>query len=91
MLALIAPRYLLVGSAELDKGADPKSEFLTTLHASLAWDILGESGLVTDDRMPCPGDDLGGGKVFYHYRSGTHYLSQDDWRAYMSFLDKKFK
>ena len=91
LLALIAPRYLLVGSAELDKGADPKSEFLTTLHASWAWELLGEDGLVTDDRMPSPGDELGNGKILYHYRSGMHYLSQDDWRAYMNFLDKKFK
>ena len=30
LLALIAPRYLCVGSAIEDKGADPKSEFLTS-------------------------------------------------------------
>lgn len=91
LLALIAPRYLLVGSAELDTGADPKSEFLTTLHASSAWELLGERGLVTGDRMPLPGDELGDGNVLYHYRSGTHYLSRHDWAAYMRFLDVKLK
>ena len=91
LLALIAPRYLLVGSAELDKGADPKSEFLTTLHASRAWEIHGAQGLITEDEMPTPGAFLGEGEVLYHYRSGTHYLSREDWAAYMNFLDKKFR
>ena len=91
LTALIAPRYLLVGSAELDKGADPKAEFLTTLHASAAWDICGVPGLITDDKMPTPGTYLGDGNVLYHYRRGTHFLSRDDWAAYMNFLDIKFQ
>jgi len=90
LLAMIAPRYLLVGSAEEDWGADPKSAFLTTLHASSAWEVLGEKGLVTEDRMPEPGDFLGEGNILYHYRKGRHYLSRDDWRAYINFLDEKF-
>ena len=91
LLALIAPRYLLVGSAELDKGADPTSEFLTTLHASSAWEILGKKGLVSPDEMPKPGAFLGDGNILYHYRTGKHFLSRDDWAAYIRFLDGKFK
>lgn len=91
LLALIAPRYLLVGSAELDDGADPKSEFLTTLHASAAWEVLGEKGLVTPDEMPRPGAFLGEGNILYHYRKGKHFFSGDDWDAYIRFLDSKFK
>ena len=90
LLSLIAPRYLLVGSAEEDRGADPKSEFLTTLHASSAWELLGKKGLVTEDKMPETGDWLGDGSILYHYRKGRHYLSRDDWRAYMKFLKEKF-
>ena len=91
LLALIAPRYLLVGSAELDRGADPKSEFLTTLHASCAWELLGKKGLVTPDAMPSPGDFLGDGSILYHYRHGKHFLSREDWQAYIAFLDARFK
>ena len=91
LLAMIAPRYLLVGSAELDRGADPQSEFLTTLHASSAWELLGERGLVTEDKMPIPGDHLGDGNILYHYRKGLHYLSREDWNAYIKFLNDKFK
>ena len=44
--ALIAPRCLMVGSAAEDRGADPASEFLTTLHASSAGELLGKKGLI---------------------------------------------
>ena len=88
--ALIAPRYLCVGSAALDTAADPESEFLTTLHASAAWDLLGVPGLVCPDRMPIPGDHFTEGHIGYHLRDHRHYLSREDWNAYIRFLNKKF-
>lgn len=90
LLALIAPRYLLVGSAEKDRGADPQSEFLTTLHASAAWELLGKKGLVTENKMPIAPVYLDEGDVHYHCREGLHYLSREDWAAYIRFLDEKF-
>lgn len=89
LLALIAPRLLCVGSAVLDRGADPKSEFLTSLWASQAWELLGESGLVTPGRLPEAGDALHDGSIGYHLRSGKHYLSRADWQQYIRFLDKQ--
>jgi pimeloyl-ACP methyl ester carboxylesterase len=91
LLALIAPRLLCVGSAIEDNGADPESEFLTTLHASGAWELLGEVGLITPDKMPEPSEHLFDGKVGYHFRHGRHFLSREDWAAYIKFLDKHFK
>lgn len=90
LLALIAPRLLLVGSAERDRGADPTAEFLTTAHASCAWELLGETGLVAN-KMPQAPACFGDGKVLYHLRKGLHYLSREDWAAYIRFLDKHFK
>jgi len=91
LTALIAPRLLCVGSAEEDRGADPPSEFLTTLHASAAWELLGAPGLISPDRMPVPGDHFTEGNVGYHLRAHKHYLSREDWNAYIRFLDRKFK
>ena len=90
LTALIAPRLLCVGSAVLDKGADPEAEFLTTLHASSAWELLGKKGLVCPDRMPVPGDHFADGNVGYHLRDHGHFLSREDWKAYIEFLNKKF-
>ena len=89
LLALIAPRYLCVGSAVEDDGADPQSEFLTSLWASGAWDLLGRQGLVTPDRMPKVGDRMQEGCIGYHLRPGRHFLSREDWNVYMDFLDQK--
>lgn len=89
LLAMIAPRYLCVGSAEEDRGADPESEFLTSLWASQAWELLGTPGLITPDKLPQAGDVLGNGTIQYHMRSGGHFLSREDWGNYMRFLNKK--
>ena len=91
LLALIAPRLLCVGSAVLDKGADPEAEFLTTLHAAPVWEMLGEKGLVCPDRMPVPGDHFAEGNVGYHLRADGHYLSRYDWNTYIKFLNEHMK
>lgn len=91
LLALVAPRYLCVGSAEEDPGADHDSEFITTLWASSAWELLGKKGLITPDNMPKPGDRLHEGCIGYHLREGRHCLSREDWNIYMDFFDKKLK
>jgi hypothetical protein len=87
---MLAPRYLLVNSAVEDRGADPKGEFLTTLHASSAWGLLDEKGLICPNRMPEAGDFFDEGKVGYFLRSGRHFLSREDWGSAMRFLKKKF-
>ena len=90
-LALIAPRLLCVGSAIYDYGADPKSEFLTALHASGMWKALGKDGLICEDRLPVIGDHFCEGNISYHMRDNGHFLSREDWNAYIKFLNKKFK
>lgn len=90
LLALIAPRYLCVGSAVEDNGADPEAEFLTTAWASAAWTLLGMQGLVlTKDTMPVPGDHFKAGRIGYHLRAGRHFLSREDWNHYIRFLKEK--
>ena len=89
MLAMIAPRYLCVGSAVEDRGADPESEFLTTLWASQAWEILGVPGLLTPDKLPEAGDAFQKGSISYHMRPGGHFLSREDWLHYIDFLKNK--
>ncbi len=91
LLSLIAPRLLCVGSAVLDKDADPEAEFLTTLHASCAWELFDKKGLICPDRLPMVGDRFTEGNIGYHLRDGRHFLSREDWNVYMDFLDTKWK
>ena len=88
LLACCAPRLLYVGSAVEDRWADPAGEFVATVWAAKAWEMLGKTGLITADRMPEAGEVSGEGNVGYHMRFGTHFLSREDWNNYIAFLDR---
>jgi len=86
LLALAAPRCVYVASAVEDTWADPESEYLACAAASEAYEILGETGFVRPDRLPETGDCFHGGKVGFHMRAGTHYLSREDWRRVIDYI-----
>lgn len=75
LLALTAPRFLYVASAEGDAWAGPGSEWEGCRQASGAWELLGYPGFVP------------GGRIGYHIRKGTHYLSRFDWQKFMAFIN----
>ena len=89
LLALIAPRLLAIGSAELDRGADPKSEFLSACAATPVWELLGQQGLIAPAEQPQVGTSFADGQIAYHIRSGRHFFSRADWGRYMEFLKRK--
>jgi hypothetical protein len=85
LIALIAPRPVLVSSAEQDRGADPKGEFLSAKGADTVYRLLGTDGLSISE-MPKPTvDSLVLSQVGYRYRPGRHTVTSDDWDAFMRF------
>ena len=91
LLSLIAPRHLLVGSAEDDLWADPKSEFISTYMASSAWELYGVPGLIHNGEIPKANTVLDKGNISYHIRHGMHYLSREDWQIYMNYIKRQMK
>lgn len=91
LLSLIAPRPLLVNSAEEDRGADPIGEFLTAYNASEAWELCGVRGLVTDSVLPEIPSRLFCGRLGYFIRRGRHFLSREDWAAAIEFIRLKIE
>jgi hypothetical protein len=81
LIAAIAPRPVLVGSATEDAWADPLSELLACLAASPAF----SHGLVYEDRLPTEADAYLFGDVGYHLRAGRHYFSREDWARLIRF------
>jgi hypothetical protein len=87
LLALVAPRPLYVGSAEEDRWADPRGEFLSTLGASPVYRLLGAAG-VSSPEWPPPNKPAEAGIIAYHLRPGEHSVTPYDWERYLSFAER---
>ena len=86
LMALVAPRPLYVASAEEDRWADPKGEFLAAKHASPVYEWLGKEGL-SESEMPKINEPVAH-DIGYHVRSGVHDVTLYDWQRYLDFADK---
>ena len=83
LLALIAPRAVLLGGAWRDTWSDPAGAFRAAEGASRAWSLYGEVGLV-QARMA---DFQPSGGIANHIRPGLHGVTDEDWRAFLQFMD----
>ncbi len=88
LLALIAPRGLLVGSAEEDLWADPQGEMLAVRAASPVFVLLGESGLPDDwtreNLASSPGNPA------HWQRPGKHDVTDKDWERWTAFAKERW-
>ena len=82
LLACVAPRRVLIGSASEDHWADPISEQLACAAASNAF----THGFAGPDRPAQIGETYFGGDIGYHLRRGTHFFSREDWLKLIRFV-----
>jgi hypothetical protein len=86
LLALAAPRPLVVASAVEDRWADPRGEFLSAVAASPAWKLFDLEGIAA--REPPAADTPTGDRVVYYARSGRHDLLASDWHRFADVADR---
>ncbi len=89
LLALVAPRPLYIASAEDDKWADPKGQFLSAAYTEEVYNLYGYKGLGTTT-MPAISQPIMN-RVGYHIRPGIHDVTDEDWDNYILFANKWFR
>ena len=87
LLALIAPRSVLLGNSWRDVWSDPAGAWRAADAASPVWSLYGVDGL-NQTRL----DELDvSGHLAYHIRPATHGIRAADWNAFLDFLDAQFE
>jgi hypothetical protein len=86
LLALIAPRPILLGNARRDVWSDPNGAFRAGLGADPVYELYGARGL--DQTGLKPYDPTAG--IAFWIRPGTHGVVKEDWPAFLAFLDAHF-
>ncbi|MBL9187348.1 MAG: acetylxylan esterase [Opitutaceae bacterium] len=90
LIALMAPRPVHVASAEDDKWADPRGEFLSAKHAEPVYALFGKKGLGVAEQPPVNQPAFGDG-LAYHIRPGPHDIKPQDWGYYLDYADRVMK
>jgi hypothetical protein len=89
LVALIAPRPIYIASAQEDKWADPKGEFLAGKYAQPVYSLFNKVGIGVEawpDANTPVGDFIG-----YHVRHGKHDVTAYDWQQYLSFATRHLR
>jgi hypothetical protein len=86
LIALIAPRPLLLQTGTTDNWSDPKGEFLAEVAAGPVYRLLGKQDLGTDvwpaAKVPIFHD------LSYYMHEGGHGMVPGDWDVYVEFLKR---
>ena len=90
LISLIAPRPVYIASAEGDRWADPRGEFLSGYYADPVYKLLGTDGIGDASQMPQVNSPVMH-TIGYHVRSGKHDVTDFDWKAYLDFADKHLR
>jgi hypothetical protein len=89
LLALIAPRPVLLGTGSLDTWSDPRGELLAAVAADPVFRLLGTDGLGGATEMP-PLDQPILHRIGFLYRTGEHQITPYAWDVFLKFADMYF-
>ena len=88
LIALVAPRPVLLSNATEDTWANPAGQFEMLQAAEPVYRLLG-AGALGAKRMPETGK-LIDSKLGYFIRTGKHSTTPEDWKIFLDFADRHF-
>ncbi len=86
LIALMAPRPILLSNAVEDQWANPSGQFQMLQAADPVYRLLGTTGLEAKE-MPEVGT-CSDGKLGFSLRAGKHSMTAGDWKVFLDFADK---
>lgn len=89
LIALCAPRPVLLANAQEDQWANPSGQFDMLKAADPVYRLLDAGGLDTKEMPPL--NTLVDSKLGYFIRPGKHSMTKDDWKTFCDFADKWLK
>jgi (4-O-methyl)-D-glucuronate---lignin esterase len=90
VIALNAPRPVFVTGGTQDQWSDPHGEFLAEVAAGPVYRLLGKKDLGTSELPPLD-TPLITGDLGFHYHTGGHAMTTNDWEAFLNFADRHLK
>ena len=90
LIALSAPRPVLVSGGSGDQWSDPRGEFLAMVAAGPVWRLLGKSDLGTTE-LPALDVPVAAGTLAYLDHEGPHTINPLDWKTFLDFADRHLK
>ncbi|MDP3735906.1 MAG: alpha/beta hydrolase [Hyphomonadaceae bacterium] len=87
LLALVAPRPMMLGNGWKDVWSDPNGTFRAAVAADPVYKLLGAKGLTQTGLKDKPN----GGELEFFIRSGGHGVRIADWDEMLDFLDRWFE
>jgi hypothetical protein len=85
LLALIAPRPVLLQTGDTDRWSDPKGEYFAAVAATPVFKLLGKDG-IDMAQMPAAGVSILH-TLGYFMHSGGHGIIPSDWEYFYKFLE----
>ena len=86
LVALIAPRPLLLQTGSTDNWSDPKGEWLSLIEARKVYQLLGQD-VPAGDEMPAPAQPIYS-TLGYVMHDGGHGVMPQDWTYYLEFMKR---
>ena len=90
LIALAAPRPVFVTGGTQDQWADPHGMFLAQVAAGPVYRLLGKKDLGPSELPPLD-TPLILGELGFHYHTGGHTITAEDWKAFLDFADRHLK
>jgi dienelactone hydrolase len=87
LVALMAPRPVLLSNAQEDQWANPSGQFEVLQAAEPVYRFL-KAGRLDAKEMP-PLGKLVDSKLGYFIRAGKHSMNRDDWMIFLDFADRQ--